>query len=173
MGVDPISIGALVLGGLGVGAKVAGDIQAGNARSAASNYQAEVARNNATIADQNADYAIKAGEISAYRQGQRGAANAGKIKAAQAASGVDVNSGSAVDVQAGEAGANREDIDTLRQDALLRAYGYRSQSADFIAESNLDVASASQAKKGALLGATGDLLSGASSTGTKWAAMKG
>jgi hypothetical protein len=52
--------------------------------------------------------------------------------------------------------------------AQLQAYGYRSQATSYQAQAGLDTATAEQAPIGAGLGAAGNLLSSASSIGTKW-----
>lgn len=162
---------ALAAGLGGAAASAAGALEGGAAQQNAANYQAAVASNNATIAEQNAAYATKAGLQQAATQSQKGAAIGGKIKAAQAASGVDVNSGSAVDVQQSQREVNKLDTDTVLNNAELKAYGYRTDATNFQAQAGLDEMQAEQAPIGAAFTATGDLLSGASSVGTKWATL--
>lgn len=164
---------ALAAGIGGAGVTAAGKLEAGAAAANAANYQAEVARNNAIIAQQNADYAIKSGQVQAANQSMKGRAISGKIKANQAASGVDVNTGSAVDVQQSQREVNKLDTDTVLNNAELKAYGYRSDASNFTAQAGLDEMQAEQAPIGAAFDAAGGLLSSASSVGGKWAMMSG
>src|ERR1700687_617350 len=76
-----------------------GTISAGMAQKNAMDYQAQVAANNAIIAQQNATYAIEAGQSKAATQSLKEAETGGEIKAAMAANNVDVNTGSNKAVQ--------------------------------------------------------------------------
>jgi hypothetical protein len=167
MGFDPATA-SLGLGVLGLGAQVFGGLKQGSAQAASANYQAQVARNNAVIAEQNAQYAIKAGAQEATTQGMKNRAVMGKIMAAQAASGVDVNTGSAVDVQRSQRETGLLDTMTIDHNALLKAYGYRAAGTSFQGQATLDEAEGRQARTGSQIGAAGTLLGGASSLGFKW-----
>lgn len=160
---------ALVAGGIGAGVSAYGAVEGGQATANAASYSAQVARNNATIANQNADYSIAAGQQKAAVTSLKGAAVGGQIKAGQAASGVDVNTGSAVKVQEGQRMAEKLDTDTMLSNAQLQAYGYRSQATSFTAEAGLEEMKAEEAPIGADIGAAGNFLSSASSLGLKWA----
>lgn len=164
----PLALAAGVIGG---GISAAGQLEQGQATANAANYQAAVSSNNAIIAKQNADYAEKAGLVQATTQGLKGRSVGGKIKAAQGASGVDVNSGSNVDVQQSQREAAQLDSETVLNNTELQAYGYRNQATSFDAQSKLDKLTAEQAPIGAAIGATGSLLSSASSLGFKWSTM--
>lgn len=155
---------ALAGAGIQAGSTIAGGIASQNA----ANYQAEVARNNKTIAEQNAVRAEQAGMVQAEAQGRKNAARLGAVKVAQAASNIDVNRGSAVDVQAGERETGLLDSETILQNADLKAYGYRVQGQNFEAESRLEQAKADRAVPAAALSATGSILSNASSLGFKY-----
>jgi hypothetical protein len=152
----------------GAGVSAAGTIAGGIASQNASNYQAAVANNNSIVAQQNAVHAEQAGEVSAENQSLKGAAEGGKVKVAQAANGVNVNSGSALDVQVGERETNQLNTETVFQNDLMQAYGYRVQSENFQSEAALDKAKADEAVPAAVLSATGSLLSSASGIGGKW-----
>ena len=159
---------AAVAGIAGAGISAVGMVEQGQATANAANYNAQVARNNALIAGQNAEYATNAGLEKADIAARKGAAAGGRIKAAQAASGIDVNTGSAVDVQEGQRETSKLDAETVLNNAQLEAYGYRTQATGFTAQAGLDTAQAEQAPIGADIGATGSLLSNASSLGFKW-----
>ncbi|SDD95547.1 hypothetical protein SAMN05216337_1017148 [Bradyrhizobium brasilense] len=160
---------ALIAGGIGAGVSAVGTLEGGAAAANAADYQAQVARNNAIIARQKADYAIKSGQQQAATQSMKGAATGGKIKANQAASGVDVNSGSAADVQTSQRELAKLDSDTVLNNAELKAWGYRTEATSDEAQAQLSDLQAEQAPIGAALSATGGLLSSASSLGGKWA----
>lgn len=126
------------LGLLGAGVQAIGSIAAGNAQAAQANYAAQVSRNNQIIAEQNAAYATQAGETAAAQRGLQERAIAGKVAAGLAASGLDVNTGSAVDVRQTQAEVGQTDVNQIRQDAALRAYGYRTQASNFGANAQLE-----------------------------------
>jgi hypothetical protein len=159
---------AAIAGVAGAATSATGAITGGVANAANSSYQAAVASNNAITAGNNANYALEAGEAKTANQSRKGAAASGTLKATQAANGVNVNSGTAVDVQTGERETNQLDTETTLNNSELQAYGYRTAQTGFEAESQLDEAKASQAIPAAVLGATGGLLSSASSLGGKW-----
>lgn len=157
-----------VAGTVGALTSAFGALSTGAANANAANYQAQVATNNATIAGQNADYAIASGLQKSQTQSLRGAAQGGRIKASQAANGVDVNSGSALDVQVGAAEASQLDTETVLNNAELAAYGYRSQQTGYEAEAELDKNKAKNDILGSELAAGGSLLGNASSIGFKF-----
>jgi hypothetical protein len=161
----------LALAGAGVSA--VGTISGGIASQNASNYQAAVANNNAIVAKQNATRAEQAGEAAAENESRKGAAELAKVKTAQAASGIDVNTGSAVDVQAGERETNQLNTETVFQNDLLKAYGYRVNAENFQSEAALDTAKADEAVPASVLAAGGGLLSSAASVGGKWGGALG
>lgn len=139
------------------------------------NYQAQVAQNNAIIAEQNATRADQVAATTAANKSLESAVRLGRVKAAQAASGVDVNTGSASDVQASSRMLGKLDTDTVFSNELLKSYGYRSQAANYKAESDLlryrGAAAGSKAGDyitSGYLKAGGTLLSSVSSLPLKW-----
>ena len=112
-------------------ASAGASVYQGYAASANAQYQAQVARNNATIARQNADYAMKSGEQQAQMVQLRGASIAGGIKNAQGGSGVNVNSGSYSDVRQSQELTSTLDTATTINNAELKSYGYRTQATNF------------------------------------------
>lgn len=127
-----LSIISLASSAIGAGMGIMGQVGANQAGQAQAAYQAQVAKNNATIARYNqqmaeydASIAAQKGEAAATAQGLKDSANFGAIKAGQAASGVDVNSGSAVDVQSSAAALGELNSMTIKSDSAREAYGYR------------------------------------------------
>lgn len=165
MGFDPLT---LALGVAGAAASAFGTIQSGMAAQSSANYQAKVAENNALIAQQNADYAIKAGNAKVAQEGQKSAERQAAIITGLAANGTDVNKGSALDVREGARKTGLLDEQTAANNAELQAYGYRTQKTSFEAQAGLERAQAEQAPIGAGLSAAGQLFNSASSIGLKW-----
>lgn len=148
-----------------------GKYQEGQATKTAALYQAQVAKNNAEIADTLASNAVATGRVKTENQSRKGAAIAGRIKAAQAANGVDVNSGSNVDVQQSQREQAQLDTETTMHNAELEGYGYRTRATNYQAEAGLDVMKGEQAEKAGEIGAVSTLLGGASSLGSKWSSL--
>lgn len=174
MGFDPITLGIIAttaaIGSAGISA--AGSVAQGKAQSNAARYQAQVAKNNATIMEQNATYATQAGQAAALNESQKGAVRLASTKARQAANGIDINTGSAVAVRAGEAETGRLDTLTTAHNALITAYGYRTQATNDTAQAGLDEATARNAKLAGYLDAGAGLLGNASSLAGKWGSLQ-
>jgi hypothetical protein len=166
-----MAFAALGAGLLGAGISAYGQIEQGQATANAANYAAQVARNNELVATQNANYALAAGQQKAQTESLKGAATGGRIKAAQAASGIDINTGSALRVQQGQREQAQLDTETVLNNAELQAYGYRTQAANYKAQSELDTAEAEQAPIGAGIGAAGGFLGSASGVALKWSQL--
>lgn len=152
----------------GAAISAVGTVSAASAAQGQANYQGQIAQNNAAIASQNADYARKAGSAAAEAQSRKGAGTEARVRAAIGANGVDVNSGSAVDVQTGQRETDTLDTETVQQNALLNAYGYKAQQTGFQAEAGLDQAKADQAPIAGALSSGAGILGDASSIGFKW-----
>lgn len=161
-----ISAATTVLGGA---ISAYGAISSANANSAADSYRAQIEQNNATIANQNALVATKAGEARVTAQQLKTAATVGAIKNDQAASGFDVNSGSNVDVQSSAKELGELDALTIRNEAARQAYGYQTQATSDVASGALDTAKAGSDQTAGLFGATGSILGAASSATNSYA----
>jgi hypothetical protein len=138
-------------------------------------YQAQVARNNAIIADQQAEHEVQVGSERAARTSRAGAARLAGLETTQGASGVDMNTGSNKNVQVSQRELNKLDTETVLSDAQSRAYGYRVQGQNFRSQAGLYEfqggrfgAAAGYAPTAGYLGAAGTLLSGASALPLKW-----
>lgn len=122
-----------------------GAISIGMAQSNASEYQANVARQNATAAQQQAQ---QAADLQARKTQQM----LGQTRAAYGASGV-TSEGSPLDILASSASAAEEDRQTILYQGHLRAAGYTS-------DAQLDSMAADSARTNSYFSATGALLSG-------------
>lgn len=161
-----ISAAATVIGG---GISAYGAISSGQAAAGAASYQAEIQKNNATIADQNAARARAAGEAQVTAQRLKTAAAVGAIKNDEAASGLDVNSGSPLDVQSSAKELGELDAETTRNQAAVQAYGYQTAAAGNLASAQLDQSKAAADTTAGLFGATGSVIGGASSAANSYA----
>ncbi len=140
----------------------------GASESAMYNYQAGVARLNATIDKQNADYTRTAGETAAYQSGLKTADIVGRQTVAQGASGVDVNSGSAKAVRDTTTALGQYDQNLIRTNYAKKAYGYEVESATKTAEAGADVIAGTEARHAADISAVSSILGSVSSVAGKW-----
>lgn len=169
MAVAPILMAAATgVSLLGANRQAQGQVEAGNAAAAASNYNATVAAENAKVADQNATWAAQAGEAQAGEESQKTRATVGSIKAAQAANGIDVNTGSAVDVRSSAAELGQLSAINIRSNAARTAYGYQTASSSQTAQSQLDTYNAQQERLAGETGASTTILGGVSNAGLNY-----
>jgi hypothetical protein len=168
-----LGTGLAILGLTGVATSAVGTIFSGITSSEAASYQAQVAKNNAIIANQNANYSEAAGQAQAEATGLKGAAKAGNVKASIAANNIDVNSGSAKNVETSEAETNQLNTEAVLNNAALQSYGYRTQATGYTAQAGLEQFESETAIPAAVVGAGGNLLSQASSVGFKWGQQNG
>ena len=159
---------ALATAAVGAGVAAYGSIQQAQAASKNAAYQAQVAKNNQTIAGYNAEAATQAGEAKMQQVGAEERARLGAIDAGEAATGRDINRGSNVDVRASQRQTGLYDTAMTQHDAYLQAYGYKAQGTNFGAQAGLDTAQSKQATALAPLTAASTLLEGASSLGSKY-----
>jgi hypothetical protein len=134
-----------VMNAFGSGMKASGEQGAGA-------YQAQVARNNQTIANDNADLATFKGTQAVGISREKTAQMVGMDRAGSGANGVDVNSGSALRTQMDTARIGAMDAQTIQANAARSAWGYKVQAQDFGQEAVLDRAKGNQAAIASLIG---------------------
>lgn len=167
---DPISIiaiGATVAGGV---TTAMGAMQSGDAKSQQALYQANIANVNAQIAKQNADYAVKAGEVEAQQSGLKTKYEVGTTIAQQGAGGLAVGQGSNVQVVEGEKMVGDQDMAIIRSNAAKRAYGYEVEATQATAQGQLDTMAAADAKAAGKIAATASIIGTVGSVASKWTA---
>ena len=142
-------------------ASVGGSVMQGISQSQAANYQAQVARNNQTIAQQNAKLAIEQGGVAEQAQRMKTFQLIGSEVAQEAASGVSPNSGSALNVRSSAAETGELDALTIRSNAQLAARNAQIQGMSYGAQAGLYSSMANWAGMNSILG-------GASSVSDKW-----
>jgi opacity protein-like surface antigen len=148
--------------------QVYGQYQQGKAQQAQYDYQAQVDRNNAQIAEWQAQDALRRGEIEEKQHRIKVGQLAGRQRSVLAASGVDVSSGSALDILGDTAELGELDALTIRSNAAREAYNYRVQASNSQASSALSSLAGQNARTSSYIGATSSLLGGATSMADKW-----
>lgn len=163
------------VGAVGLGASLAGGIlgAVGAEKTAAStqqmyNYQAQVARVNAQIDKQNAEWARDRGEVEAGQYGMKAAQQFGAIRTAQAASGLDVNTGTAARVQSSQEAVTRIDLGQIRTNAAKVAYDYDVKSAMDTNQATLDIMAGESAREAGKIQAMSSILGSVASVSSKW-----
>lgn len=152
---DPVTLSLIAAGVSG-----AGQIASSQAAAASAGYNSKIASMNAGYATQNAQLVGAQGEADAGIQGAKNAAQEGTILANQGASGVNVNTGSAVAVRESAAKVGMLNELNIRSQAAQRAYGFETQAASDIAQSNLYAAQSSADKTAGYIGAGASVLGG-------------
>jgi len=172
-------VSAAVLGGVGlVGTAVGGLIgglgakESGEAAARASTYKAGVALLNKQVAQQNASWAVQAGDTQAEMKGLQGAQKVGEEKVVQAASGFDVNTGTGARVREDMTTATAFDQNVIRWDAAKTGYGYEVKAASDEAESRLDLMAADQERTAGDTGEITSFINAGSSVASKWSQGK-
>lgn len=171
---DPATLGVLSLAG-SAGQAIFGAVgasQSAEASAKATQYQAQVARNNQIIAQNNAQYAVSAGDAAAQRADMKTRAVAGAIEAAQGASGIDLNSPTSKNVRDSALQIGRLDAETIRSNADLTARSYEATAVNQGAQAGLSDMAARSERSAGTTGAFASLISGASSFADKWARYK-
>lgn len=120
----------LLVAGLVLGA--AGGVQQANAQKANAEFQEEQAKENAKGAEAQAKYTEMQGQVEEDRQRQRTRAFMASQRAALASSGLDMSMGTPADLLGDTAALGEQDALTIRANAAREAWGYRSQSVDYL-----------------------------------------
>jgi len=136
---------SLAASAVGTITSIVGAQNQAQAQSANAKYQAQVAANNQTIANQQAERATQIGQAEAQTASLQNRARTGAVVAAMAANGIDVDQGTAVDVKAGTRELGQLAAETKVSDAAQTSYGYQQQAGNFGAQSGLLTAQAGQA----------------------------
>lgn len=142
--------------------------QQAEAQSASMKYQAQVAENNAKVADIQVQLTNEAGQGEEQAKRLNTAALIGHSRAVAAASGTDPNTGSNVDIIESEAQTGEIDALQIRSNTARRAFGYQVQGMSDRAQSQLDMAGAGFAESQGQFAMFNSILSGASSLAGKW-----
>lgn len=166
---DPITALTLAATGLSTGIGVVGSIRQARAQSEQMEYQADVARQNQQLAEQQASAERRQGYENMVTQRQETARLIGRQRAAAGASGAVVDVGSNLDLQADTAAQGEIDAINVYNQALDRAYNYDVQAVNYGNQAAAYDASASSAKKAGYINALGTAIGGIATMGSTWA----
>lgn len=169
---DPITALTLAATGLSTGIGVVGSIRQARAQSEQMEYQADVARQNQQLAEQQAGAERRQGYENMITQRQETARLIGRQRAAAGASGAVVDVGSNLDLQADTAAQGEIDAINVYNQALDRAYNYDVQAVNYGNQAAAYDASASSAKKAGYINALGTAIGGIATMGSTWAKFK-
>ena len=164
-----VSLGSSIVSG-GLGAIGAG-MKAGAEHDAYA-YKAQVARNNAIIAERNAQAAREAGAVKGQINDLKTKSLIATQLVTQAASGLDVNTGTNVNVRESTHDVGRLDTLTIIANAGKEAAGYAAQAMNFEAEATLNEKSAKYAEDAGAINIMSSLLGGATSFADKYVGFK-
>lgn len=160
-----VGIGASALGGI---TSAFGSWYSGQAQSNLYNYQANVARINSNLAQQDANYSISSGETSAQEAGLRGRFETGAIRGGIGAGNIDIGSGSAANVTKSQTEITQENEGIIRADAAKRAYGFNVKASMDTAQAGVYQTAAATSSTAGDIGAVSSIIGGAGSVSSKW-----
>lgn len=179
---SPLAIAASVAAG--VGAKAASARTQAKAQQTSLLYDSQVADNNAIIADNNKQVAewqaldaVRQGDLAVQGNQMQTAQVKSSQRTALAASGTDINEGSNNDILSTTDWVAATDQQTIRDNALRTAWGYRTMGVDYANMASANRDSASNLRGGANSispnGAVGvSLLGSATQVASTWYNMK-
>jgi len=168
---DPVTLMAgasMLFSTAGAGVQMYGQYEQSQAQAQAANYQAQVARNNQIVAQQNAQLALEQGQVQEQAQRQKTGQQIGGIVAQEAASGVNPNSGSPLRVRSSAAETGELDALTIRSNSELQARNYLVNASSYGAQAGLLQAQAGWDASAGWLNMGTSLLGGAGSVSDKW-----
>lgn len=166
MGAAALPVIALAVTAIGTGVATYSAVQQSNAASEQASYQEAIAKQNASILDQQAKDAILRGEQAKDANDRKVAAIRARARAAAAGTGVDVNAGSALDNQTDITTLGALDSSVIRQNAQREAYGLRTQQTGQLASANMSAAAAGSYNP--MTAGAGNLLQGAGQFADQW-----
>lgn len=158
---DPYTISLIALGASTVVSTIS-SIQQGKAANKQAQFQAAVSRNNAILAEQQADDSLRRGRLAERQKRLQLSKAEGSQVAAFAANNVAINEGSPLDVLEFTAEQGELEALSIRNAAEREATGFRARGADLSAQATLFEAAGAQAQKAGTFKAFGTLLGGAS-----------
>ncbi len=149
---DPNATAKTTYGVAGMGFSLLGGLLKGMAQIQAGGYNADLARQNAHLAELAAGDAVARGQFAASQALIRGSQLEGQQKAAYVGAGVSTSSGSAVDVMSDTKTASALDALMLTNNAAREAWGYKTQATQFREKATIDESTASNEAGADILG---------------------
>lgn len=163
---DPVTIGitSLALGVIGTGAGIYSSYQEGKTQQSYYNYQAELNKRNAQIAEENAAVERQGGIEDARLQRIKTIQAIGSQQSALAANGIDVTSGTSLDVIEDTAAMGELDALNILTQSERNARNYLTQSDNYNSQAYLNTLAGKNAYKTGIYSAIGSGISGIGST---------
>jgi hypothetical protein len=134
---------ATTLQGLGTLSSAVGTYTSASSKQASLNGAASISDINAGLAERQAQQTILAGQRSVQSSRLRTAQLKGRQRASLAANGVDIGVGSALNILGTTDIMGELDAQTIEQNAIQSAWGYRMQATNYTNDANLKRAGAS------------------------------
>ena len=170
MSIDPVTlqIASMAFTAMSTVGQMVGSYQQGKAQQGMAEYNAGIARNNAIMAERQAQDAEARGKTEEQRQRQKNSLILGGLKAQQAASGTELDSESNVGLMEDFAASGEHDALTIRSNAAREAWGARVQASNYQSEAAMQQASGAAAYQSGIMGVGTNLLTGAGSLSREW-----
>jgi hypothetical protein len=154
----------------GAAVQTMGAYSSAKASKNAYSMQAQIAAQNAQIANQQASQAIINGQTAEQNVRLQGAQVMGAQRASMAANGVDLGQGSANEALTTTKYMTERDALTTKDNALRQAWGYQVQAVNYTNEGRMDSYASDSISPG--MAAFSSLLSGASALSKQYYASK-
>lgn len=171
---DPVTLSTIGIGASAGGGALSavGSIFGGKSQKSMYDYQSSLAKLNADIDRQNAEWELTKGEQEATQYGMKAGQQFAAIRTAQGASNLDVNSGSALDVQNSQRRITQMDNATIRANAGKAAYDYTVRATADENQAKLYTAAGENARTAGYLNAASSIIGTAGSVSSKWLQAK-
>ena len=153
----------VVLIAAAAGVKAVGSVVSGIGQKQVLDYQAQVADQNAKLAEDQAQDSIQNTNLEAQRRYRDLAQTKGRQVAAMAANGIDLNFGSAADIQRDTAATGAEDLAQIYKGGNERTKGFEINAFNSRAEATGDRARGKGALIDGIFGGVATALGGAAS----------
>lgn len=172
MAAIPAALGSMA-GGIGTALSVGGAIMGGVSAMQQAKYQAEVAKNNAKVAQDNANRETTATQQRIMQSDNELAALAGEQLATQGASGLSTGGRTQFLTRKQTKTIGRQDALNINEQGTQTSRNYLQQAADFRSEANMAKSAGRNALLQSVIGAAGSLVGTSKSTSSTSAmAMK-
>lgn len=172
MAAIPAALGSMA-GGIGTALSVGGAIMGGVSAMQQAKYQAEVAKNNAKVAQDNANRETTATQQRILQSDNELAALAGEQLATQGASGLSTGGRTQFLTRKQTKTIGRQDALNINEQGTQTSRNYLQQAADFRSEANMAKSAGRNAMLQSVIGAAGSLVGTSKSTSSTSAmAMK-
>ena len=167
-GASEIAIAGVAASVIGTGVSVMGQQAQAQAQSEQEKYQAQIAANNAILADRAAQQSVLQGQQNETNQAIAGKELIAKQVTTLAGNAVDPFSGSPLNLISSQAAQNEVGQATTRTNAANTANEFQGEASNFNAQSAADTLAAQNTAAAGPITALGGAFSGVGSVASKW-----